>query len=254
MKIQYASDLHLEFLENSSFLENNPIQPIGDVLVLSGDIGYLNHETYLTHCFWDWASEHFEKVLVVPGNHEFYAGYDLNNMSDGMVISIRHNIDLCYNKSLMIGDVEFLLTTLWAWIPPDATRFVERSISDFRCIRYNNHPLTAAVFNELHLKCREFLVKALSKRKKGKRIVVSHHVPTFLCLSDEFKGSIHNGAFVVDLTDLIMESDIDYWIYGHSHRNIGDVIIGRTKLLSNQLGYINWREYKLFDLSCNFIV
>lgn len=253
MKIQFASDLHLEFPENSRFLKNNPIQPIGDVLVLSGDIGYLNHETYSTNYFWDWASDHFEKVLVVPGNHEFYSGYDLNNMSDGLVISIRRNIDLCYNKSLMVGGVEFILTTLWSWICPEAARSIERSISDFRYIRYNNQRLTAVAFNELHVQCCEFLKKALSKRKGGKRIVVSHHVPTGLCLSEEFKGSILNGAFVAELTDLIASSDIDYWIYGHSHRNIGEVIVGQTKLISNQLGYVNSEEHKTFDLSC-FIV
>lgn len=150
MKIQFASDLHLEFPENSRFLKNNPMQPIGDVLVLSGDIGYLNHETYSTHDFWDWASDHFEKVLVVPGNHEFYSGYDLNKMSDDLAIPIRRNIDLCYNKSVVIGDVEFVLTTLWSWISPDAARSIERNISDFRYIRYNDRKLTAAAFNELH--------------------------------------------------------------------------------------------------------
>jgi len=41
MKIQYASDLHLEFSDNWSYLKKNPIKVVGDILVLVGDIGYL---------------------------------------------------------------------------------------------------------------------------------------------------------------------------------------------------------------------
>ena len=72
MKIQYASDLHLEFKENSNFLKHHPLIVAAEVLVLAGDIGYIGDDNYSRHPFWNWASENYRQVIVIPGNHEFY--------------------------------------------------------------------------------------------------------------------------------------------------------------------------------------
>ena len=61
MKIQYASDLHLEFSDNSSYLKRNPLTPVGDILILAGDVGYLNDDNYSKHPFWDWASDNYRR-------------------------------------------------------------------------------------------------------------------------------------------------------------------------------------------------
>ena len=55
MRIQYASDFHLEFGENSKWLKEHLLIPSADVL--AGDIGYLGDDNYKTLGFWDWASQ-----------------------------------------------------------------------------------------------------------------------------------------------------------------------------------------------------
>jgi Icc-related predicted phosphoesterase len=247
MTIQYASDLHLEFAENSKFLESNPIVPVADILVLAGDIGYLGHDTYASHPFWDRVSENFSRVLVIPGNHEFYGGYDLSNLKTGMEESIRENVSWYYNKCITIDDVEFILSPLWAKINPMAEYIIQSRVSDFKLIKYNKQLLTPGVFNRLHEESVSFLKSSFENSAALKRIVVTHHLPSELCMAAEFKGSILNGAFVSNLDDLVLESGASYWIYGHSHRNTGERTIGNTKLVCNQLGYVSMRENRSFQ-------
>ena len=71
-------------------------------------------------------------------------------------------------------------------------------------------------------------------------------MPSFELMSPEFKGSDLNGAFTVELGKFIESSSIEYWIYGHSHRNI-DKTIGNTHCISNQLGYVFSNEHGSFD-------
>ena len=104
------------------------------------------------------------------------------------------------------------------------------------------HRLTADDFNAEHERCFDFIRKAVSDSKAKTKIVLTHHVPTQKCTAKEFLGSAINGAFSVELGNYITDSGIDYWIYGHSHRNI-ETQIGQTKICSNQLGYISHGEY-----------
>lgn len=58
-----------------------------------------------------------------------------------------------------------------------------------------------------------------------------------------YEGSKLNEGFAVELFDTIEASDVDYWIYGHSHYNSADFNIGNnTQILNNQLVYISQRK------------
>jgi hypothetical protein len=237
----------LEFRENTRYLRDNPIIPVGDILLLAGDIGYLDDDSYSLHPFWDWASDNFQQTLVIPGNHEFYKNGDIGTIQNGCIAVIRPNVKCYYNTVVTIGDIDFILCTLWANIPIENAFITEQNVSDFVRIAYNGRLLTAHNFNQAHQDAVKFLAKTIQTSKNHQRIVVSHHVPTTLCMADEFKNSRINGAFVAELHDFIYDNQINYWIYGHSHRNMPEIDINGTKMLCNQLGYVHHREHTSFS-------
>ena len=247
MRIQYASDLHIEFSDNSRYLKQNPLKPVGDILILAGDIGYLNDDNYSKHPFWDWVSDNYRQVIVAVGNHELYKYYDLAKMPHGLVCSIRDNVKCYYDAVVRVENIDFIISTLWAKILLEDAYLTERYVSDFHRILYNGETLTWDNFNRENEKCFSFIQNEVVKSTAEHIVVVTHHVPSFQLVSPDFSGSKINGAFTVELEEYIKHSPIEYWIFGHSHRNI-DKIIGKTKCVTNQLGYVSHNEHLSFDL------
>ena len=248
MKIQYASDLHLEFAENKSFIEHGGIEPVGDVLVLAGDVSYLGDRKMWKRPFWDWCAEHFQETFVVPGNHEFYDGFDIARTMVDFELEVRSNVRYVNNRSVMMNGSELFFTTLWTKIDPTRLFTVQQGMNDFRYGKLNGVRLFANDVDDLHQQCLEWLSEALARSNAEHKVVVTHHCPTMRNEFNNYPGGALNSAFQVDLDSFIEASGIDYWIYGHTHFAGGSgTKIGDTTLLCNQLGYVFQNEYMDFD-------
>jgi len=245
MKVQYASDLHIEFPENKMFLKTNPLKPFGDTLVLAGDI-VLFALLEKHNDFFSYLSDNFENTFWIPGNHEYYY-YNLADKCGTFHEKIKSNVHLLNNCSVKINDIDFLFTTLWSHISTVNQWYIRRRMNDFRVIKYNDDVLSVEQYNLLHQESLGFLNKAFASVSTGKSVVVSHHAPTFMNYPTKYKDDALNEAFAVELFNLIEQYQPDCWIYGHTHGNIKDFSIGKTRLFTNQLGYLQNREHKHFE-------
>ncbi len=251
MKLQYASDLHLEFPENKDFLKVNPIIPGGEIMILAGDI--VPFAVMKDHAdFFDYLSYNFETTYWLPGNHEYYRS-DISGRIGQLNEKIRENILLVNNTSVKSknGEADLVFSTLWSQITPKHKFDIITGYSDFQIIRNGNRLLDIETYNLLHKNCVSFLKNELSLGRKGRTVVVTHHLPTFFNYPEEYKGDPFNEAFATELSGLILDYAPDYWIFGHHHRNNGDFSLGNTKLITNQLGYLMYNENKAFHRTKN---
>jgi len=191
--------------------------------------------------FFDKLSQSFETVYWVPGNHEFYYS-DIAAFPFGMNEAFRENIFIVNNIALINKDIRFIFSTLWTNIDVYSARAIEQCLSDFKVIKYGGNLLKSDQSNSLHTRSLDFLHSELEDTDYKATVVATHHVPTFRNYPERFKGDILNPAFAVDLDQLIEESEIDYWIYGHHHHNHDDFSISGTGMRCNQLGYLAFNE------------
>lgn len=245
MKIQLASDLHLEFLA-SYFPAEARIKPSpeADVLVLAGDI---HTGTRVLNHFKDWPVP----VLYVAGNHEFYSHtwklvrQDLRRQCAGTSV---HFLD---NSRIDIDDVRFLGCTLWtdfklSPLPPlDAMQHVEQRLYDFRKIYTDQRLLTGQDTLDDHLISRAWLTQELATPFAGKTVVISHHAPHPNSIHLRYQGDPLNAGFASDLSELVVQADL--WLHGHVHDSF-DYRLGASRVVANPGGYFqNVRE--LADVS-----
>jgi len=241
MKINIMSDLHLEFSKGD--MEG---LPGGDVLLLAGDIGLAaDFGTYIP--FLERASNLYETVLMIMGNHEHYHG-DFNKSADQIQQAIDshelHNVHFLNDDTYELADDLVVIgSTLWSDIDRKYEWDIGRSMNDFRIVKNFDTKIARA----MHYKHLDYIVGMMKHHSKKKIIVMTHHAPTMRCIA-EFKGSALNSAYGTDLTDIIETYMPDVWIHGHMH-NSWEYDVGETTIICNPRGYYGYMLNKEFDIN-----
>lgn len=233
MKIQIASDLHLEFLARR-FPDYRVVEPAeADVLVIAGDIHKGNRAI---EAFRDWPIP----VLYVHGNHEAY-----HHDYAEMVKSLREtaegtNVRVLECDEHVHGGIRFLGCCLWTDYrlygdrQAEAMAEAERTLIDHELIKLNGNFFLPRDAEALHLSSRAWLENKLQESFNGPTVVITHHAPHPASIHPRFAGSLLNPAFITDLGPLVEQADV--WIHGHVHDSF-DYRVGKTRVIANPRGY-----------------
>jgi Icc-related predicted phosphoesterase len=264
MRIQYVSDLHLEHYPIYTRDQLRPEQwilpdPTADLLVLAGDIGNPNKTSY--NLFVEWCSKHWPQVVLLAGNHEFYSlpgSQDKLTVEEttNLIRSITHHYPnvhfLDRNRFEVKPGVHILGCTLWSDIPQDMQKYARQGLNDFRLIP-GMTPETYAAYHKQDLEWLQTNLQTIASNGEA-AIVVTHHLPTYNLISEQYKDHPLNCCFATDLEPLIKETNPLAWICGHSHTgNTIQLEDCNTILTLNPHGYpgerVTTRVYqKILDL------
>ena len=208
MRIQYASDLHLELWKKKTFEET--LIPSAPILALVGDIGALdtpNLPSFLEYCSQKWTH-----IFWIGGN-------ELWDYSNTIEISVHKMKELCspyrnihvlYRDTYLLDDVVILGLSLWHKPREPMIRY-----NSTIYIKQIPLPVEDAIFRKEHYDDLTFLKKVLKKSKFP--ILVLSYYPPFTWLYEEDWIQDPSYAVLDSEIEVLITYPILAWICGHNH-------------------------------------
>lgn len=259
-RIQYVSDLHLEFeIDNINF--EDLVCPCAPYLALAGDIGKPNHK--LLDAFLRYCSHNWSRVFYVAGNHEYYSNRYLfgddelddikstetmnaKHMELIQMVQKYHNIHFFTedSPSVFLNDEQIALVgaTLWTEIPISKQKLARKAINDYNFIAIRTQEckqrrITPQDIHVMHQRQRAILEREiLFWHKRDIPIcVITHHLPSFELIAECYSKNPINFCFA-SVCDALIASPVKAWIYGHSHA-CGKRVINGVTCAINARGY-----------------
>lgn len=263
MKFLLLSDLHLEF----SKITYHPGEvPECDVVLLAGDIGPGGSG-------WQWADKTFSEkrnnlrqVLYIAGNHEYYVKkWSIESLNSKLLSKEHKNIQFLHNTVREFPEEKIVILGCTFWTdfglnnnePLDMLKAPE-VMNDYTWIKYtDNRKLEAAHIKYENNESYKWLNNTIAHYKNldWKVLVMTHHAPSQLSCSLDFRGNPNNVYYANKLDADYNFILPDVWVHGHMHNSV-DHMLGDCRVLANPRGYARngdtqnpeFNPYFTFDL------
>jgi len=238
LKINYFSDIHLEF----GWLECPTAN--ADLVIAAGDIGVGTDAVR-------WLSRCESPVIYIAGNHEYYGG-DLQVTNDAIRLACDGtNIKFLEQSSVVHEGVRFLGTTLWTDFAGGDQQLLDRAathMNDYQQIQFGERLLKPSDVLAINQDSLAWLETELGKQFDGKTVVITHHAPSSQSWDPPPTDRGYLANYCNRLESLIQNTAVDLWVHGHIHHR-ADYYIGDTRVVCNPRGYHGYRTVANFDES-----
>ncbi len=239
--MQYISDIHLEMWTSNPAFFKQILKPSAPYLVLAGDICSYEKRQKLKP-FLEYCSQHWNKIFIVAGNHEYYAyKVPMSKVEEWLkdecaafpnIHFLQKEVHVLEEKYVIIG------ATLWTHIEPAIDYEASTTMNDFKKITNDDGTnFTPDDCRRLYKEHAKFIETETEKTilKDLIPIVITHHLPSPSLIHPKYENSHLNSCYASRCLECMLMTP-SIWVYGHSHvQGVKD--FKHTKCCINALGY-----------------
>jgi len=218
MRIQFASDLHLELRPKMTFREL--LEPaVAPVLALLGDIAPLDSPQLKP--FLEWCSERWDTVIWIPGCLELLSGSDLG----AAVTKMRTIAEPYWNITVldhdgMVSEDGIYIFGLPFWKYPRDNTAIWHPIK-YQYVEAEPSPINPKYMAKLYNDDLQWLRNKIHGQNEPV-VILSHFGPTTWLQEEAFIGDPDRSIMYPDVEQLL-KTPLVAWLCGHTHQSVQTV-------------------------------
>lgn len=224
MRLQIASDLHLESRPKMTFKEI--LEPrVAPALALLGDVAPLADPNL--RAFMEWCSENWETVIWIPGQAELLgpgSGNEGRSVPDLVtpVAKMRRLVEPFWNITIldhegMVSEDGIFIFGLPFWkFPRDEGHVWHPQF--FRYVEAEPSPMNPEALRAIYNRDLAW-IRSKTRAQKEPVLILSHYGPTTWLQEESFVGEPDKSVVFPDIEE-ILRAPVVAWLCGHVHQSV----------------------------------